>query len=335
MTTRRTVLSGALALIAAPALAEQAASYRSELERAYSGPADPLEVHARALAEIRNLHGRADVLLKRHGLAHGSAPERIAALFGEARYLYPDSDAGRDRAVADMNARVAGIRPRLPEALGDLPVGAAEVRRMTATDAAAGKAGFRVPPKDGQTGIYYVDLKDIRKRPIWSLPSVAYHEVIPGHLLQLPLQAAANPPPERVKASGAYFEAWGIYAEQLARDLGAFAHDPLAEVGYLHWRLFRMGRVVADTGLHALGWSVPRAIAEMRRIQGPDIAFVTVEADAARMAKQPGRFAADGLGALSLAAWRPKERAHWPAFHKAVLAEGPWPFGELEKRVRA
>jgi uncharacterized protein (DUF885 family) len=330
MRTRRSVLAGALAAAAAPAFA---ADYREALEAAYGGPADPLAAHRRALAAVKAAQARAHLLLNGLGLAQGSVPERLAALFADPRFLFTDDDAGRDRAVAEMNARVAAIRPRLPAAFGDLPIPQAFARRMTPAEAAAGKAGFRVPAHDGEPGTYFVDLHAIRSRPSWTLPSVAFHEVIPGHLLQLPLQAAANPPSERVKASGAYFEAWAIYAEELAVALGAYARDPLGEIGSLHWRLFRLARIVADTGLHALGWSAERAVAEMRATQGPDIAFVTVEADVARMARQPARFAADGLGALSLTAWRPKDRAAWPAFHKTVLADGPWPFGELQKRA--
>src|SRR5205814_290966 len=160
--------------------------------------------HAGARAAAEAAQARADVLLKGQGLTAGSVAERLRALAKDARFLYPDDEAGRDRAVADMNARLAAFRPKLAAALGDLPIAVA-----------AGKGGYRVAPADGKPGAYYVDLKAIRERPMWSLPSVAFHEVTPGHLMQLPLQAAACPPDARLKAAGAYFEAWGIYAEQL------------------------------------------------------------------------------------------------------------------------
>jgi uncharacterized protein (DUF885 family) len=206
---------------------------------------------------------------------------------------------------------------------------------MTTADIAAGRGGYREAPADGKPGAYFVDLRTIRARPAWTLPSVAFHEAIPGHLLQLPLQAAAAPHPDRVKAAGAYFEAWAIYAEQLACDLGAYRDDPPGEIGYLQWRLFRLGRTVADTGLHALGWSRERAIAEMTSLQGQSIAFITIEADVERMIATPGKYAAEALGALAFADWRPKDRRRWPAFHKAVLSDGPWPFGELVRRLGA
>ena len=335
MTNRRTFLAGSLSVIAAPAAAGALGDYGTALSRAYGETVDPLAAHRQGMAACRALQARADRLLRGQGLARGGVGERLRLLAKDPRWLYPDDDASRDRAVAEMNARLTALRPKLGEAFGDLPIAHAEVRRMSRADEAAGRGGYREPPGEGRAGVYYVDLKAIRERPSWSLPSVAFHEVIPGHLLQMPLQAAAVPPAERVKAAGAYFEAWAIYAEELAAALGSYADDPVGEIGFLQWQLFRLGRLVVDTGVHALGWRRDQAIAAMTDLQGQSIAFVTIEADVDRMIAQPGRFAADGLGALTLSRLRPRDRAKWPAFHRAVLAEGPWPFGELERRLRS
>jgi uncharacterized protein (DUF885 family) len=333
MGNRRTFLVGGLAALAAPARAATQ-DYAALLARAFGGPIDPLAAHRRAVGVIRACQARADRLLKGQGLRTGSVAQRLRDLAQDSRWLYSDDDAGRDRAVAEMNASVAGLLPLLKPAIGDLPVAEAKARRMSRADEAAGKAGYREAPADGRPGSYFVDLKTIRDRPAWTLPSTAFHEVIPGHLLQLPLQAGAAPPPGRVQASAAYFESWAIYGEQLAADLGAYRADPRGEIGYLHWRLFRIGRIVVDTGIHALGWSREQAIAAMTEMQGRSIAFITIEADVDRIIAAPGKYAAEGLGALALSAWRPRDRAGWPAFHRAVLADGPWPFGELETRLR-
>ncbi|MGZ5986356.1 MAG: DUF885 family protein [Caulobacteraceae bacterium] len=326
MASRRSFLAAGLSAMAAPAYGA-APDYRAALAQAYGAPVEPRAAHYHALTAAAVAQVQADELLKGLGLKTGGVGERLVQLAKDPRWLYPNDEAGRDRVVADMNAAVAALRPRLALAFGDLPIAAAEARRMPAADAAAGRGGYREP------GAYYVDLRNIRARPMWTLPSATFHEVIPGHLLQMPLQAAA-PPAERVTAAGAYFEAWAIYAEQLAADLGAYRADPRGELGYLQWRLFRLGRVVVDTGLHALGWSRDQAIAVMSDLQGQSIAFISIEADVDRIAATPAKYAAEALGALSLAQWRPKERARWPAYHRAVLADGPWPFGELEARAK-
>ena len=94
---------------------------------------------------------------------------------------------------------------------------------LTPTEEQAGRVGYRVAPSpDGsRPGVYFVDLHAIRERPTWSLPTVTYHETVPGHLLQLPLQQAAKVHPLRQQMSPrAYFEGWAIYAETLARETG-------------------------------------------------------------------------------------------------------------------
>lgn len=333
MANRRTLLIGGLSALAAPGLAAPADGYAAALAKAFGAPVDPLQAHRRPLAAIRAAQARADALLRGQGLHAGSLAERLRAFVKDPRWLYADSDAGRDAAVAEMNAGVAALRPRLGVAFGDLPIAQGLAQRMSPADEAAGRGGYREAPGDGRPGAYYVDLKAIRERPSWTLASTAFHEMVPGHLLQLSMQAANAHRAEAAWASTAYSEGWAIYAEQLAADLGAYRDDPRGEIGYLQWRLFRLGRIVVDTGLNALGWTRARAIAELTALQGFPVAFIAIEADVERMIASPGKEAAEGLGALAFARWRPKDRARWPAFHRAMLADGPAPFAELARRL--
>lgn len=311
MKTRRAFLAGAAALSLSPRPAK-ADGYAAALAAACGEAVDPLAAHRTARAEVRRLHARADALLRRQGLSRGGVGERIRALAEDPRWLYADDDGGRDAAVAGMNARLAALRPRLGRAFGDLAIPQAEVRRMSQDDEARGRGGYREPPA------YYVDLKAVRERPAWTLPSVAFHETVPGH----GLQASLPPPDIEAVRQPIFAEAWATYAEQLAADLGAYTEDPLGELGYLHWRLFRMARVVVDTGQGALGWSTKRAVEAMRTVQGRAIAFVTIEEDVRRMRERPGVYAAQGLGALQIARRRPRGVTAWPRFHRAVLAAG-------------
>ena len=306
MWSRRTVLASAPAVFARPAWA---ADYRATLAQAYGGPVDVAAAHREAWGQIRTLQARADKLLIGQKLAKGSVDNRLAMLAKDPRWLYPVTDAGRNEAVADMNAALAKLRPKLAAAFGDLALPQPDVRRPAARDEA--KGGYREPP------VYYVDLRTIRARPAWTLPTVAFHETVPGHALQASVTGKPRP--------ASFSEAWATYAEELAADLGAYRGDPRGELGYLHWRLFRLGRIVADTGLGAMGWSADLAAATLRQVQGFDAAFVTIAADVARMRAQPGVYAAQGLGALAIARGRPRDRSKWPAFHRAILADAPWP----------
>jgi uncharacterized protein (DUF885 family) len=205
-------------------------------------------------AEIEDLQGRADVRLREVELAQGSVGARLRSLAADERFLYPDSDAGRGEAIADMNRWLERARSRLSAAFSDPPaeLNGLAVRRMSAIDEAAARPGYRALQAADRAGPggYWIDLHAIRTRPPWSLPSVAHHELLPGHLLQQAYAAAVQPHPLRLRYAAGYAEGWAIYAEQLADAQGAFRNDPLAEIGYLQWRLFRLGRVVVDTGLH-------------------------------------------------------------------------------------
>lgn len=311
MWSRRALLAAApAALVAAPARAT--ADYRDAVEAAYGGPLDLARAQHEAWAEARRLTARADALLRGQGLTGGPVDARLRRLAADERWLYPDTDAGRTQAVADMNTRLAGLPTELARWF-DVTVPSAQVRRPAEKDAARG--GYREPP------VYFVDLRSIRSRPVWTLPTVAFHETIPGHALQAAVSGRPRP--------SSFSEAWAIYAEQLAFDIGLFRDDPRAELGYLHWRLFRMGRVLADIGQGVLGWSVDQAVATMGGLQGFDAAFVTMEADAARMRAQPGVYAAQGAGALAIVRARPSHRERWRAFHRAILADASWPYGKV------
>ena len=143
MQTRRTLLATGLGAVAAPAFAAPAGDYRSALATAYGGPVDPAGAHLSAKAAVAAAQARLDALLRGQGLTAGSPAERLRLLAKDPRWLYPDSEAGRNRAVQDMNKRLEAFRPNLRRALGDLPIAPAQVRRMSAADVAAGKGGYR------------------------------------------------------------------------------------------------------------------------------------------------------------------------------------------------
>lgn len=313
MIDRRTVLGSGAALLAGRATA---ADYADALSAAYGGPVDPAALHRIALVEAVGVSAFADAILRRLGLADGNVGERLRTFTADPDRLYPDTDAGRALAVAAMNEWLARSRAQVEGAFRGLAIPTPQVGRPTPENLARG--GYREPP------VYYVDLRNLSIRPRWTLASVAFHETVPGHALQATIAGGPRP--------ASFSEAWAIYAEQLMDDLGVYDGALEDRLGWLHWRLFRLGRIVADTGMGVMGWSRDEAVARLTRLQGFSIAFVTIEDDVARMARDPGVYAAQGLGALAIAAARPKRRAAWPAFHRAILADGPWPCAMLALR---
>lgn len=307
----------------------QAARYALRIRLNAGWDITPAGAHLRGLGQVRLLTARADALLRAQGLAGGSVADRLRSLARDPHYLYSDDDAGKDRAVADMNRWLAAATDRLTMQFATVPLDAyaARVVRMSPKEDAAGKAGYRMLASGNEAGAYYVDLHHVRRRPSWSLPSVVHHETIPGHLIQLPLQAIADPHPLRLKAAPGFIEGWAIYAEQLSAESGAFAADPLAEIGYIQWMLFRLGRLLIDTGIHDLGWSRGQALAFLRDLQGDPVIFAPFEKDVDRVFAEPGLFASQALnwlGIVDLRGGRSPAR-QLQAFHDRILRDGAAP----------
>lgn len=269
------------------------------------------------------LEAQAARLFDRIGTPAGATGTRFEALWRDPRNLFPDDAAGRDAAVAAMRATLATIRPQLPGLLGPLPPAclSVDVRALTAAEMAAGKGGYRILPTPGVQGLYVVDLKDIRRRPRVSLPSVVAHELLPGHMAQMPLEALARPHSLRLRYAAAFGEGWGVYAERLMADAGLFA-DPRDRLGHLHWMLFRITRGLADIALHVRGHTTEEASRAIRDTIGEAAYFAPIDADVARIAKEPAIRAAEAWVPLRIAASRPRDRRRWPGFHAPLLAFG-------------
>ena len=270
--------------------------------------------------EIGALTARGDALLNRFGLARGSLGARLRALRQRPQTFYSNDDAGRARAVADMNAALSRLRPHLPTWFNPPFEPGSSVKLMSAADEKAGKRGYRDPPTPSAPGAYYPDLGNARDRPAWTLTTVAYHETIPGHMIQLRRQEIATPHPLQVRYAAGYTEGWAIYAESLADRMGILS--PIDQIGFIQSWLFRLARVAADLGIHLHRWSRAQTLHYLQETVGFELFFpFAVEVD--RYAAEPAGFAGDALTAISLRRMRPSAPSTARAFHDRVLNRGP------------
>lgn len=265
------------------------------------GTVTPEAAEARLTRELARLHARADRLFARIGRTRGSVGERYAALWQDAAFLYPDSDAGRAAAVADMATMLDTARTRVAATIGPVPGWCTDVavRSLSAEELAAGKNGYRITPTPDRRGAYIVDLRRIRERPRWTLPSVVAHELLPGHMIQLGLEELAAPHPLRLDYAASFVEGWGVYAEALAAADGAFA-DPHAMLGHLHWLIFRVARARVDLGIHRHGWSADEATARLIAWQGVAAYFAPFATEVARIAREPASRVGEAMAWLAI-----------------------------------
>ena len=295
------------------------------------------EVHQMGLEQARQLSARADVILKAEGYTQGSVGERIAALFKEPKYHFPNTDAGKEELIESLNAMTEAMYKRLPEYFGTLPKAPVEVRRVPKFIEAGAPGGYyNQPTLDGsRPGIFWINLRDSAENPTWTLPTLTYHEAAPGHHMQLALQQEADLPMiRRATFLSAYGEGWALYAEELAKEMGVYEDNPLAEVGYLQAALFRAARLVVDPGIHAKRWSREQAIETMSSIDGSPISSSTTEIE--RYAVWPGQACSYMVGKLVWLRLREKARTQLGdrfdlrAFHDAGLLSGAVPLTVLE-----
>ncbi|MDG2532099.1 DUF885 family protein [Sphingomonas sp. HITSZ_GF] len=297
------------------------------LERHY-GRIEPTEAHRILRHKARELTAHADKVLKRLGYTRGSVGARISAAFKDPHFLYSDDDAGRNRAIADMNATLADIPARLPVLFGPLPPECLNVAavRMTPREETEGKQGYRTVPTPTTAGAYYPDLQRIRDRPSWTLPAVVHHELLPGHMIQLPIEAAARPHPLRLEYAPAFAEGWAIYTEQLMAEEGAFAGKDHALLGHLHWMLFRIGRGLVDTGVHIGQETWTQTSSKLAKLQGEAAYFAPMAQDIERICIEPAMRAAEALTWLDLArkgaAARSNGLESLRKFHRDLLVNG-------------
>ena len=220
---------------------------------------NPDEVHRLGLAQVAELHGRLDPLLRAEGLREGTVGERIARLSARPDQLYPETAAGRTALLAYLVENNRKIRARMPEVFATIPPDAMDIVRVPPEIQDGAPNGYAQGGSlDGKRpGRFYINLKNTAEWPRFTLDTLIYHEAIPGHLWHdAQLRAFGQIPLlRRSIAFSAYNEGWAHYAEQLADEMGFYDANPLGRIGYLQALLYRAVRLVVDTGMHAKRWT--------------------------------------------------------------------------------
>ena len=314
------------------------AIYAAALAQATTTNLSPDEVHRMGLEQVADLTAQLDTILKGQGLTQGSVAARLDQLNKSPAQLYADTDAGRAQLIADLNASVAAMRPKLPQAFRKPPNAPLEIRRVDPSiqDGASNGYYFRAPLDGSRPAIYWINLKSVGDWPKYTLPSLTYHEGEPGHHLQISIaQQAPTHPLRKIAFFNAYVEGWALYAEQLADELGGYA-TPVERAGYLQSFLFRAARLVVDTGIHTKQWSRTKATDYMVETVG--FARPRAQREVERYCVMIGQACSYKIGHAAWLRARAKakeiagDRFDLKAFHD-VLDYGAMPLSMLERIV--
>lgn len=314
------------------------AIYSAALAEATTTSYSADEIHQIGLQQVAEISADLDRILRSAGLTSGTVGERLTQLNARPDQLYPNDDAGRERLIADLNEGVKAMAARLPRAFATEVRQPLEIRRVPPEiEDGASNGYYRQATLDGsRPAIYFINLKSTADWPRYSLPSLTYHEGVPGHHLQLSIAQLAGELPmlRRIAFYSAYGEGWALYAEQLADELGGYT--ALERAGYLQSFLFRAERLVVDTGLNHKRWTREQAIEHMVATTG--FARGRVQREIERYCASPGQACSYKIGHNAWLRARDKARAalgdrfDLREFHE-ILREGAMPLTILERRI--
>jgi len=302
----------------------------------------PDQVHELGLREVARIENEMRTILDANGFAGQPIGEAMDKLGKDPRFLYPNDDKGRSDALAKYTELITqATECSSKELFLTTPHAKIEVRRVPEfKEATAPSAYYEIAAMDGsRPGVFFANLRDMNEVPKWSMPTLAYHEGVPGHHWQLSTAEELKGVPQfrKVLPFTAYVEGWALYCEWLAKQVGWYDNDPFGDLGRLRDELFRAVRLVVDTGIHAKRWTREQAIAYMREKTG--MGDKEVKSEIERYIVAPGQACAYKIGMLKIQELRARtqnelgEKFDQREFHDAVLKNGALPLEILEEQV--
>jgi uncharacterized protein (DUF885 family) len=238
-----------------------------------------------------------------------------------------------EASLARANAAIGDWFGRLPKAPCEVVVMPAHEEKHSTI------AYYREPAADGsRPGQYYVNTYAPETRPRYEAETLAFHESVPGHHLQLAIMQEVSGLPDfrRFYGTTAYVEGWGLYTERLSEEMGLLSGE-LDRFGVLSFDAWRASRLVVDTGMHALGWTRQQAIDFMTVHTALGANNIANEVD--RYIAYAGQALAYKVGQLELLRLRAEARERQGSrfdirrFHDVVLGEGALPLPVLRQVV--
>lgn len=291
------------------------------------------QLHALGEQRVQELQAQITTVM-RDGKLRSSQAKLLRSMRNDRQFQYSDANAllNRYRQVQQQ------VDARLPQVLDTLPKAPLQIRAVEPERAMTAAAASYQPSPPGQPGVLFVNTRDLPSRKRWNVPVQYLHEAIPGHHVQLGLQQELSKLPRFRRLGGdlAFVEGWGLYAETLGDELGVYT-DPYDRIGYLYSRLLRAARVVADTGVHAQGWSKQQAVTYLQKTV--DMSADDANAEVERIMAQPGQALSNVAGLTTIIALRDKAKARQGAafdlrrFHAEVLKDGSMPLDVLDHKI--
>jgi uncharacterized protein (DUF885 family) len=295
----------------------------------------PAAIHALGIAKVREISAQlaaiqATVKFK------GALPQFFAHVrddpgqhFARPGDVLPAFQAARERII-----------PHLPDFFGVLPKAAYEVRALPDSYRQSRDNGYyaQAAADGSRPGVLWINIYAPGVQDKFNLMTISLHEGLPGHHFQTSIATERQDLPSlrRFDFTNAYVEGWGLYAESLGQEMGFYA-DPWQAYGHLNYAILRANRLVVDTGIHEMGWSIAQGVRWMTDHSSMTEAQAAAEVE--RYAAYPGQALSYKLGELKILELRDRARQRLgarfdiKAFHDQILTGGSMPLAILEQKV--
>jgi uncharacterized protein (DUF885 family) len=245
-----------------------------------------------------------------------------------------------EQILEDYRKYIGQMEKKLPELFTIIPGKPVTVEAIPAFQPQMGTHAIGGTPDGSRPGRVVVQTSDPTHRTLVNDEAIAYHEGIPGHVFQGSVAKTQTGLPKFriIYSNSAYGEGWGLYAEQLGKEVG-FYQDPVSDYGRLSSEVFRAVRLVVDTGLHAKGWTRDQAVAFFRKEDCIDEPSIQAEVD--RYIANPAQALSYKLGQLKFRELRAQAQAELGpkfdvrTFHDEMLNGGRLPLDMLEARTNS
>lgn len=290
-------------------------------------------IHALGRAEVARVKAQVRGAVARTGF-RGTFEQFVVFANSDARLFYRTPE----QLLARYRTLVARASAALPRLFANLPAEPLVIKEAQPTGAASQGPAYYEAAADDRPAALVINTARLATHPLWETETLALHEGVPGHHLQVARSHELTDLPafRRYGWYVGFGEGWALYAESLGPELGFFA-DPFSSFGYLNSQLLRAARLVADTGIHALGWSRQQAIDYLGANTANAAVDNAIEVD--HYIAAPGQALGYKIGELTIRALRTKAEATLGArfdlrrFHGAVLDNGALPLDMLEQQV--
>jgi uncharacterized protein (DUF885 family) len=216
----------------------------------------PEQIHARGHSRMERIEAQMGEVRSQLGFT-GSALEFAAHLRGPHGGVAKDAD--------DVGARMRkhkdGLEQRFDEFFTQRPAAEYDVVRLPQALESSMTWGYYAPPTPYEKrGLYNYNGSKLDSLAVIAAASLVFHELVPGHHLHMTLQQKNDklPPVRKYAFVNAFNEGWAEYAATLTGEMGLY-DDPYDRYGRLAMDAFLTSRLVVDTGMNTLGWSLDRA----------------------------------------------------------------------------